>query len=226
MRARQGPMSAICSAGNPWGGGRAVPPTGAAAAHPARCPGPRVPAAVHEPARPGRRVLRPISHIVDLVARIDAALRPDSDIRDDPTYRQIRAHRRIDHLNVVTSSLPIDESATADFSRASIETRIRAGYDDAGPRESATRGRRGCGSARRRPGRMRPRAAEKRRRRRSRGRGASRDLVAGAQLGPAVVGPCQAPQTELRCTVGRSVVVVVSDHPTRDRLAARADAVT
>jgi len=47
-----------------------------------------------------------ISHIVDLVARIDAALRPDSDIRDDPTYRQIRAHRRIDHLNVVTSSLP------------------------------------------------------------------------------------------------------------------------
>ena len=52
-------MSAICSAGNPWGGGRAVPPTGAAAAHPARCPGPRVPAAVHEPARPGRRVLRP-----------------------------------------------------------------------------------------------------------------------------------------------------------------------
>jgi hypothetical protein len=72
-----------------------------------------------------------ISHIVDLVARIDAALPPDSDIRDDPTYRQIRAHRRIDHLNVVTSSLPIDESATADFSRASIETRIRAGYDDA-----------------------------------------------------------------------------------------------
>ena len=72
-----------------------------------------------------------ISHIVDLVARIDAALRPDSDIRDDPTYRQIRAHRRIDHLNVVTSSLPIDESATADFSRASIGTRLRAGYDDA-----------------------------------------------------------------------------------------------
>ena len=72
-----------------------------------------------------------ISHIVDLAARIDAAMPPDSDIRDDPTYRQIRAHRRIDHLNVVTSSLPIDESATADFSRASIETCIRAGYDDA-----------------------------------------------------------------------------------------------
>src|SRR6188768_4158701 len=32
-----------------------------------------------------------ISHIVDLVARIDAALRPDSDIRDDPTYRGLRS---------------------------------------------------------------------------------------------------------------------------------------
>ena len=72
-----------------------------------------------------------ISHIVDLAARIDAAMPPDSDIRDDPTYRQVRAHRRIEHLNVVTSSLPSDQSATADFSRASCETRIRAGYDDA-----------------------------------------------------------------------------------------------
>jgi hypothetical protein len=66
-----------------------------------------------------------ISHIVDLAARIDAAMPPDSDIRDDPTCRQIRAHRRIEHLNVVTSSLPSDQSATADFSRASCETRIR-----------------------------------------------------------------------------------------------------
>ena len=47
-----------------------------------------------------------ISHLVDLAALIDAAMPPDSDIRDDPTYRQIRAHRRIEHLNVVTSSLP------------------------------------------------------------------------------------------------------------------------
>ena len=95
-----------------------------------------------------------ISHIVDLVAQIDAALPPDSDIRDDPTYRQIRAHRRIDHLNVVTSSLPSDQSATADFSRASIDSRGRPSKRASGPvtttrwpRESATRGRRGCGSA-------------------------------------------------------------------------------
>jgi NTE family protein len=72
-----------------------------------------------------------VERVVDLLERIDAALPPDSDVRDDPAYRAIRAHRRIDHLNVVTSSLPITESATADFSRAAIEARIRAGYDDA-----------------------------------------------------------------------------------------------
>jgi NTE family protein len=72
-----------------------------------------------------------IGALVDLVDRVDAALPPGSDLRDDPTYRRVRAHRRIDHLNVVTSSLPADESTTADFSRASIEARIRAGYDDA-----------------------------------------------------------------------------------------------
>ncbi|MDT7579103.1 MAG: hypothetical protein QOK35_367 [Pseudonocardiales bacterium] len=72
-----------------------------------------------------------VSDMVDLVARVDAALPPDSDIRDDPAWRRLRAHRRIDHLNVVTSSLPATESTTADFSRASIEDRIQAGYDDA-----------------------------------------------------------------------------------------------
>jgi NTE family protein len=72
-----------------------------------------------------------VKDMVDLVARVDAALPPDSDIRDDPGWQRLRAHRRIDHLNVVTSSLPATESTTADFSRASIEDRIRAGYDDA-----------------------------------------------------------------------------------------------
>jgi NTE family protein len=71
-----------------------------------------------------------VSDMVDLVARVDAALPPD-DIRDDPGWQRLRAHRRIDHLNVVTSSLPATESTTADFSRASIEDRIRAGHADA-----------------------------------------------------------------------------------------------
>jgi NTE family protein len=72
-----------------------------------------------------------VSELVDLVARVDAALPPDSDVRDHPAWQRLRAHRRIDHLNVVTSSLPATESTTADFSRDSIEARIRAGYTDA-----------------------------------------------------------------------------------------------
>jgi predicted acylesterase/phospholipase RssA len=72
-----------------------------------------------------------IARVVDLVDRVDAALPADSDIRDDPTYRRVRAYRRIDHLNVITSSLPPELSNASDFSRTSVEARIQAGYDDA-----------------------------------------------------------------------------------------------
>lgn len=72
-----------------------------------------------------------INQVVDLVDRIDAALPPDSPVRDDPAYRRMRAYRRIDFLNVVTSRLPIELTSPIDFSRASVEARIRAGYDDA-----------------------------------------------------------------------------------------------
>jgi NTE family protein len=72
-----------------------------------------------------------IARVADLVDRVDAALPADSEIRDDPTYRRVRAYRRIDHLNVVTSSLPPELSNAGDFSRSSVEARIQAGYDDA-----------------------------------------------------------------------------------------------
>ena len=72
-----------------------------------------------------------ISAVIDLVDRVDAELPPGSPVRDDATYRRVQAYRKIDHLNVVTSSLPAALSNTADFSRASVEARIQAGYDDA-----------------------------------------------------------------------------------------------
>jgi NTE family protein len=72
-----------------------------------------------------------IRAIVDLVSKVDAALPADSDVRDDPIYREVRGYRRIDHLNVVTASLPAELSNASDFSRASVEARIQAGYDDA-----------------------------------------------------------------------------------------------
>ncbi len=72
-----------------------------------------------------------VSGVVDLVDRVDAALPPDSPVRADPAWQRVRAHRRIDHLNVVTSRLPPELSRAGDFSRRSVEARIRAGHDDA-----------------------------------------------------------------------------------------------
>jgi hypothetical protein len=65
------------------------------------------------------------------MARIDEGLPKGSDVRTDPTYREMRAYRKIDHFNVVTSGLPPALSNASDFSRSSIEARIQAGYDDA-----------------------------------------------------------------------------------------------
>jgi NTE family protein len=72
-----------------------------------------------------------IDRLVDLMAAIDSALPEDSDIRRDPTYMTLRGYRKINHFNVVTSSLPAELSNASDFSRHSIEARIQAGYDDA-----------------------------------------------------------------------------------------------
>lgn len=78
-----------------------------------------------------RRFFDKIDQFVDLMAKIDEALPAGSKIRKDPTYEAMRAHRKIDHFNVVTSRLPKAISSASDFSRASIEARIQAGYDDA-----------------------------------------------------------------------------------------------
>src|SRR3954447_6920552 len=72
-----------------------------------------------------------ISCLVDLIAAVDDALPGDSPIRSDPLFTKLRAHRKIDHLNVVTSSLPPELSNAGDFSRSSIEARIQAGFEDA-----------------------------------------------------------------------------------------------
>ena len=72
-----------------------------------------------------------IGRVVDLIAQVDDALPDNSPIRSAPVFTTLRAHRRIDHLNVVTSHLPAELSNAGDFSRTSIEARIDAGYHDA-----------------------------------------------------------------------------------------------
>ena len=50
---------------------------------------------------------------------------------NDPLYKEMLGYRKINHFNVVTSTVPVSLAAAADFSRSSIESRIDAGYDDA-----------------------------------------------------------------------------------------------
>jgi predicted acylesterase/phospholipase RssA len=69
--------------------------------------------------------------VVDLMDALDAELAPDSPIRDAPEFRELRGYRKINRFNVVTATLPRRLANAADFSRASIEARIRAGYEDA-----------------------------------------------------------------------------------------------
>jgi predicted acylesterase/phospholipase RssA len=69
--------------------------------------------------------------IIDLVEQVERELPDTSTVRTDPLFTKLRAHRRIDHLSVITSNLPPDLSNASDFSRMSIEARIQAGYDDA-----------------------------------------------------------------------------------------------
>ena len=72
-----------------------------------------------------------IDKSVEVMAQINVALPKDSPIRENQMYRDMCAHRKINHFNVVTSSFPSLLSNAGDFSRSSIDARIQAGYDDA-----------------------------------------------------------------------------------------------
>jgi len=68
---------------------------------------------------------------VDLIHQIDQALPPDSPLRQHPGYQELRSHRRIDSFFVLTSTTPGSASGASDFSQATIERKIAAGYRDA-----------------------------------------------------------------------------------------------
>lgn len=72
-----------------------------------------------------------VDRFVDLIETIERSLPADSGIRNDPQYKEMLGYRKINHFNVVTSTMPFSLSAAGDFSRSSIHARIEAGYDDA-----------------------------------------------------------------------------------------------
>ena len=72
-----------------------------------------------------------VDSFVDLVAMLETTLPKTSPVRDDPIYKDMLTYRKINHFNVVTSTIPANLTTAADFSRSSIEARINAGYHDA-----------------------------------------------------------------------------------------------
>jgi NTE family protein len=72
-----------------------------------------------------------IDHVIDLVAKVDAALPADSDVRRDPEFQKLLRHRKIDRFTVVTARFDPGLGRASDFSPASIEARVEAGYRDA-----------------------------------------------------------------------------------------------
>ncbi len=76
------------------------------------------------------KLSRKIDKMLDLIERIDSELPADSPVRQDPAYVELANHRRIE-FKVVEAHLDADLTNAGDFSRASIEARIAAGYADA-----------------------------------------------------------------------------------------------
>jgi NTE family protein len=78
-----------------------------------------------------RKFFRKINAFIDLIQKINAIVPKDSDIRQDEGYRELCSHKKIDAFKVISASLAHELSNAADFSKASIEARIEAGYRDA-----------------------------------------------------------------------------------------------
>jgi NTE family protein len=78
-----------------------------------------------------RKFFDKIDHVVDLVRKVDAVLPPDSDVRQDPEFQKLLAHRKIDRFTVVTANFAPGLGNASDYSAASVEARIEAGYRDA-----------------------------------------------------------------------------------------------
>ena len=77
------------------------------------------------------KLFEKMNAFVELVEKIDETLPEDSDIRQDPGYKNLCKHKKIDAASIIRATLPHELTNAGDFSRASIEERIKAGYRDA-----------------------------------------------------------------------------------------------
>jgi NTE family protein len=69
---------------------------------------------------------------IDLALAIDRAVPADcSAVRDDPGYKKLMSHKKIDAFNIIQSKMPPERGSAGDFSKGSLDWRIAAGYNDA-----------------------------------------------------------------------------------------------
>jgi NTE family protein len=68
---------------------------------------------------------------IGLVEEIDKTLGEDHPIRQTEGYKELQKYKRIDAASVIRAHLPPELTNASDFSEASIEKRIDAGYRDA-----------------------------------------------------------------------------------------------
>lgn len=68
---------------------------------------------------------------LDLMIEVDRVLPKSSPVRKHPAYVKLSRHRRVDRLTVVRTADPQSLGGPADFSRESIERRMKLGYEEA-----------------------------------------------------------------------------------------------
>jgi NTE family protein len=77
-----------------------------------------------------RKMFRTINDTITFLQRIEPHI-PD-EFKHDRAYQQIFArHTKIDALTVITAEFPEDQADAGDFSRQTIRSRIKLGYDQA-----------------------------------------------------------------------------------------------
>jgi hypothetical protein len=70
---------------------------------------------------------------IELSDKIDQALASENQtaILNDPGYKKLRERRKIDAFKIITCNVPEEMSNPADFSRSTLEYRIKRGYEEA-----------------------------------------------------------------------------------------------
>jgi NTE family protein len=73
-----------------------------------------------------------LNSFIDLALEIDRAVPADCvAVRNSPGYKKLIGHKKIDAFNIIRSKMPLERGNAGDFSKASLDWRIAAGYKDA-----------------------------------------------------------------------------------------------